>query len=222
MSSIANNSATPAIGPNNIPPLTMHFETRNTRFSHLSATILPRLRSSALCAYFTFQFRDSPISARLKATRLILHSRIPPTPPSTQTTPPVQASPVPEPPAAPLPLRVTIAACKGRDNSFRVMDPPLTSLGDETDLIRDGGHIILNDRMHVQIVGHHELFANVVVFAGREEYSGQIIELWTPRVWAVVSERARMGLLTDTSTLHSHLPNVHENCDPFSPFPHHT
>jgi hypothetical protein len=210
-------NTTPAVGPDNIPPLTMHFETRNTPFSHLSATILPCLRSSALCAYITYHFKNSPISSRVKATRIILHSQISPTP--TQALPSTPIPPAPEPSTPVQPLRITIAACKGRDNSFRVMEPPLTP--HESDPIREGSHLILNDQMHVQIVGHHELFANVVVFAGREEYTGQIIELWTPRIWAVVNERARMGLLADTSTLHSRLPNVHEDCDPFFPLNSH-
>ena len=97
------------------------------------------------------------------------------------------------------------------------MQPPLAP--NEKELIREGSRLLLNNKMHVQVVGHHALFANVVVFAGREEYTGQIVELWTPRKWAMVNERARMGLLTDTSTLHSRLPDVYEDCDPFSPRP---
>src|SRR5580700_9621131 len=148
------------------------------------------------------------------ATCLIFHTPISPT--STQTSPPPPAPPTPESPTTPTqPLCVTVAACKGHDNSFMIMGPPLTP--HEGDPIQDGSHLLLNDKMHVQIVGYHELFLNVVIFAGREEYTGWIIELWTLRDWAVVSERARMGLLTDTSTLHSCIPNIYEDCDPFPP-----
>jgi len=217
MSSVVNNStmnATPRAEPNNVPPFTMHFQTVNTPFLHLSTTILPRVNASTIRAYITYRFRNTPVVSRLMATRLIFHTPISPT--STQTSPPPPTSPTPESPTTPAqPLCVTVAACKGHDNSFMIMGPPLTP--HEGDPIQDGSHLLLNDKMHVQIVGYHELFLNVVIFAGQEEYTGRIIELWTSRDWAVVSERARMGLLMDTSTLHSRIPNIYEDHDPFSP-----
>src|SRR5215472_2857596 len=197
-STAPNVNTTPALGPDNIPSLTIYFQTTDTPFSRLSATILPRQHPSALRAFFTYQLTGLPLRSR-SATGLIFHSHI-------------SAAPTPA-----QPLHITIAACRDRDNSFRVMQPPLAP--NEEDLIREGSRLLLNNKMHVQVVGHHALFANVVVFAGREEYTGQVIELWTPRKWANVNERARMGLLMDTSTLHSRLPDVYEDCDPYSPHP---
>ena len=214
-STTPNVNSTSTLGPANIPSLTIYFQTADTPFSRLSATILPRQHPSALRAFFTYQLTGLPLRSR-SATGLIFHSHISAAP--TPTQPPAPTPPTSGPSTPPAqPLRITIAACKDRDNSFRVMQPPLTP--NEEDLIREGSRLLLNNKMHVQVVGHHALFANVVVFAGREEYTGQVIELWTPRKWATVNERARMGLLMDTSTLHSRLPDVYEDCDPFSPHP---
>src|SRR5215471_4016613 len=167
------SSTTPNVNstsPANIPSLTIYFQTTDTPFSRLSATILPRQHPSALRAFFTYQLTGLPLRSR-SATGLIFHSHVSAAP--TPAQPPAPAPPTSgssTPPAQP--LRVTIAACRDRDNSFRIMQPPLTP--NEKELIREGSRLLLNNKMHVQVVGHHALFANVVVFAGREEYTGQV------------------------------------------------
>src|SRR5580698_5235533 len=220
MSSIPNNSTETTIsraGPYTVP-LTVYFQTDNTLFSHLSATILPHPHTSTLCGYLAYRIKNVPLLSRLKATRIVFHSP-PPTPSTVSTSPPPLALSTPKPSTSHQhPLQVTIAACRGRTNSFRVMELPRSSRDYPDGLVRDGGRLILNGRMPIQIVGHTEIFSNTVVFAGREVCSGQIIELWVPRVWAAVREDAQTGLCMDTSTLHSRLLNICEDCDPLSIF----
>src|SRR5580698_6935558 len=219
MSSIPNNSTETTIsraGPYTVP-LTVYFRTDNTLFSHLSAMILPHPRTSTLCGYLAYRIKNTPLLSRLKTTRIVFHSPLP-TPSTVLTSPPLALS-TPKPSTSHQhPLQVTIAACRGCTNSFRVMELPRSSCDYPDGLVRDGGRLILNGRMPVQIVGHMEIFSNTVVFAGREERSGQIIELWVPRVWAAVREDAQMGLCMDTSTLHSRLLNIYEDRDPLSIF----
>ena len=123
-STTPNVNATPTLGPGNIPSLTLYFQTTSTPFTHLSATILPRQHPSAVRAFFTYQLRGSTLRSR-SATHLVFHSRV--FTALTPAQPPTPVPPTPGPSTPPVqPLRITVAACKDRDNSFQIMQPPLT------------------------------------------------------------------------------------------------
>src|SRR5215471_10610285 len=123
-STTPNVNATPTLGPGNIPSLTLYFQTTSTPFTHLSATILPRQYPSAVRAFFTYRLRGSTLRSRI-ATHLAFHSCVFTAP--TPAQPPTPVPPTPGPSTPPVqPLRITVAACKDRDNSFQIMQPPLT------------------------------------------------------------------------------------------------